>query len=129
MKKRVVSLLLAAVLLCSLACCAWADEKDVYRAFADDYGPDYEDPDWEKFLTDAGGVENIDLDKLAAAVGYEDADKLDVYPLVRLVNNAGGDGWALYTKFSDAVARLFREYWKQRGASELVLTYCNTRFP
>ena len=125
MKKRVVSLLLAAMLLCSLACCAWADEKDVYRAFADVYGPDYEAPDWEKFLTDAGGVENIDLDKLAAAIGYEDADKLDVYPLVRLVNNAGGDGWALYDKFSDAVARLFREYWKQRGASELVLTYCN----
>ena len=125
MQKRFVSLLLAAALLCALIGCARADEKDVYRAFADAYGPDYEDPDWEKFLTDAGGVENIDLDKLAAAVGYEDADKLDVYPLVRLVNNAGGDGWALYDEFTDAKARLFREYWKQRGASELVLTYCN----
>ena len=115
MKKRVVSLLLAAALLCALINCAWADEKDVYRAFADAYGPDYEEPDWEKFLTDVGGVENIDWDELAAAIGYEVADKLDIYPLVRLVNSAGGDGWALYDKLSDAVARLFREYWKQRG--------------
>ena len=125
MKKRVVSLLLAAMLLCSLACCAWADEKDVYQAFADAYGPDYAEPDWEKFLTDVGGAENIDLDQLAAAVGYEDSEKLDIYPLIRLVNRAGGDGWALYDEFTDAKARLFREYWKQRGASELVLTYCN----
>ena len=57
MKKRVVSLLLAAMLLWSLACCAWADEKDVYRAFVDAYGPDYEDPDWNKFLTDVGSAE------------------------------------------------------------------------
>ena len=125
MQKRVVSLLLAAALLCALINCAWADEKDVYRAFADAYGPDYEDPDWNKFLTDAGGVEKIDWDKLAAAVGYDDVDKLEIYPLIRIVNRAGGDGWALYDKLDDAKAQLFRAYWKQRGASELVQTYCN----
>lgn len=115
MQKRVVSLLLAAMLLCSLACCAWADEKDVYRAFADAYGPDYAEPDWEKFLTDVGGAENIDWDKLVTAIGYEDSDKLDIYPLIRLVSSAGGEGWALYDKLDDAKAQLFRAYWKQRG--------------
>ena len=50
-----------------------ADEKDVYRVFADAYGPDYKNPDWEKFLTDAGGADNLDCDKLAAAIGYEDS--------------------------------------------------------
>ena len=85
MQKRVVSLLLAAVLLCSLACCAWADEEDKYQAFVDTYGPEYDSIDWEQAIADLGGLDAVDWTALFYAAGYEGAKKIKTDPVLSFV--------------------------------------------
>ena len=125
MQKRVVSLLLAAVLLCSLACCAWADEEDKYQAFVDTYGPEYDSIDWEQAIADLGGLDAVDWTALFYAAGYEGAKKIKTDPVLSFVGEDAffSDG-GVWDQISAAKKKLADEYFS--SASDLVKQFCTT---
>ncbi len=124
MKKRIISLLLAAVLLCSVFSDAWAAEQDKYQVFVNKYGPEYEELDWEQAIDELGGLDAIDWKTLALSAGYEGEKKIDWDPLMSI---AGFSGYfsEIWPQVSEAKTELTNEHFAD--APELVQKYCNRR--
>ena len=124
MIKRILSLLLTAALLCSVFSCAWAAGGDKYQAFADRYGPRYNNIDWKQAIADMDGLDAIDWKKLVHTLGFEDSRKVNWFSMQSTIIELADYGtfWDIYSRISDATNELREAYFA--GAPELVKTFC-----
>ena len=127
MKKRILSLLLTAVLLCSVFSCAWAAEGDKYQAFVDRYGPYYGNIDWKQAIADMGGLDAIDWKKLVHTLGYEGNRNITWYLMQSTILELADYGtfWDIFDMISQAQNEVNEAHYA--AAPERVKKYCPTR--
>ena len=126
MKKRIVSLLMAAVMLLAAIAGACADEEDKYQACVDKYGPWYTDIDWEQAIAGLGGLNNIDWARLVRLVGYEGNQRISWYSMEPTVSAmASYDTFRdIYSVISATVKEINDAHFA--SASDLVKKFCTT---